>query len=647
MKYLQDASAYKIWNGIDMISGIFYRTLNAGVKQNEFETFVQKEFGFSNKRDVHVHTNGSVGFFSYPPYDNQEYNRLYPVSTPDKKLSVVFSGIVYNESEIIKAQGLETGLSASKNASETILILYRKCGIDFIKKLNGKFAFALYDKYNGKIYLVRDRVGIEPLYYYLDRDKLVFSSNIQSVFRYPNIVKTLNIRAIEKFLLFNYNPGFEIFFKEIYRHKPAHFLSVDNRHENYHRYWQLRFDPMSNPVEKDITSALLEHLRRSVKIRISPDRNPGIFLSGGMDSSTILGLCATFSIKPIDTFSYRCRSKSFDESYYARYMAKSANATHREEDYSENDILLMPKIVASMNEPFCDVGINIATHILGKYASQKTNYVFTGDGGDELFGGHPVYEADKIARYFDKIPCICKSFFSHLFSLLPDSDKKKTLMVKLKRFSESVNLPAELITHRWRVYYSFQELNLLMSNSDTDRFHQNDLLNDILNINQESEGLDILSRAIYSDYQTAVDFYLRRNDLNQQYFNLETRYPMLDHQLIEFCATIPSTLKIEGWFNTKYIFKKTMEGVLPHDIIYRKDKLGHSIPLKNWMRQSSIVKEFIFDFLSENTIRNRGIFNPSFISELFEDHLSKKRNNSHRLWALAVLEMWLRHHYDA
>ena len=153
----------------------------------------------------------------------------------------------------------------------------------------------------------------------------------------------------------------------------------------------------------------------------------------------------------------------------------------------------------------------------------------------------------------------------------------------------------------------------------------------------------MLSRSLHSDYQTVMDFYLRRNDLVRRY-NLDIRYPLLDHELVEYCASMPTAMKIKGWFDTKYIFKKTMEGTLPHDIIYRKDKLGHSIPLKNWIRDDGNVRELILDHLSEQSVRARGMFKPEYIADLVNDHLAKRRNNSHRLWTLAVLEMWLREH---
>ncbi|MCP4119551.1 MAG: asparagine synthase (glutamine-hydrolyzing) [Desulfobacteraceae bacterium] len=626
-----------------MISGIYQRKKGRSVNPDWF-TSISTPPGVTKDKDS-ICINGPIGFLSDPPFMSAEYKSLRPAATQDNELNAVFTGAFYNSAELSRIAGSDSISSYDQNTSLLILKLYQKIGINFIEKVNGKFAFALWDKSRQLFFLVRDRFGIEPMYYYYDDDKIVFSSNIQTIFRYVETVKSLNMDAVRKFLLFNYNPGFETFFKNVYNLQPGHILIVRQNQMDTHRFWQLSFKDTSHHDETEISERLLDHLRDAVRIRTNHDEVPGILLSGGMDSSTVARLSSEVLVHPVKTFSYRCKNESFDESHYARYMAKSINADHYEVEYYPSDILLTSEIIKSMNEPFCDIGINNATHILGRAASQKVNYVLTGDGGDELFGGHPVYEADKISAYFDKIPSIFKKTLSLLSFILPDSDKKKNLIVKTKRFFENCNLPRELISHRWRVYYSVSDLGKLLNTAAPGNISETDLFNDILKINHEADGPDLLSRALYSDYHTVIDFYLRRNDLNRK-FGLETRFPLLDHRLVEFCASISSNMKINGWFDTKYIFKKAMQNILPHNIIYRKDKLGHSIPLKNWMRDNDIVKQYLFHFISEEVLSKRGLFNISFVQKMIREHLTKKRNNSHRLWALAVLEMWLREHYD-
>lgn len=586
--------------------------------------------------------NQSVAFANLPSLKTSSYRNLAPVCSSDKSLAVVFSGQIYNKNEL--ARTVDSDAHNDTNLANLVLDLYRKYGHSFVDKINGKFAYAIWDKKQGGVTLGRDRFGIEPLYYYCDNNSIVFASAIAPILHYRKTAGDLNFASVSKFLLFGYNPSLNSFYSDIYKLRPAHIMHVrSDKSPEFHQYWKVGFGDVLQADENAIAEELREQLKRSVDIRIGSDEDYGVFVSGGMDSSSVLGLSAQEKNRNPSTFSYRCRGESYDESPYARLMAESVNSIHKEIEYTPDDVLSMSEIAMDMDEPFCDVGINIATSLLGKAAQNSVPYVLTGDGGDELFAGHPIYEADKIARFIDPIPGVLKKPIFSLASLLPDSDQKKNLTVKIKRFAESMSYPAELLSHRWRIYYQPADLRALLSDDAYQSIANENLYDDILSRNREVQGLDHLSHSLYSDYNTVMDFYLRRNDINRS-FGVETRYPMLDHELVEYCARIPMSLKIRGWFDTKYIFRKSMEPVLPHKIVHREDKLGHSIPLKNWLRDKPQVKEFILDHLSEETIRKRGYFNVSYINGLIDEHMSMKRNNSHRLWTLAVLEMWLRAH---
>jgi asparagine synthase (glutamine-hydrolysing) len=570
---------------------------------------------------------------------------LVPVSLHGDDLIVCWMGKIYNRAELAAEIGFEEGGDADADA-ELFLHLYERYGESCVEKINGKFSFVLYDALKDRFMLVRDRFGMESLYYSVQDEYIAFASTAMGVLRLTGQQKTLNPTAVGKFLLFNYNPGLESFFQGIVRLPAAHFLRLEKNGLSLKRYWQLEFQPAAAD-ENQVVEDLQQHLRRAVSLRVDENAAPGIFLSGGMDSSTVVTLAAEKAQTQVNTFSYRCRAVSFDESEYARAMAEFTKSKHHEGEYGSEDVLSMPDIVRGMNEPFCDVGINIASFLLGKTAaSSNSSYILTGDGGDELFAGHPVYEADKMARFVDYVPRPLLLPVLKIFSALPDSDQKKNLSVKLKRFAESLAYPKELLSHRWRIYYTAQELTELTRDGSALQMDWSELLTDILRTNRESNAPDLLSQCLYSDYQTAVDFYLRRNDLTRR-LGIESRFPLLDHKLVEYCATMPSKLKIKGWFDTKYIFKKAMEGILPHNIIYRKDKLGHSIPMKNWIRDDKQVREMILDHVSPAVVAKRGLFDGKAIEKLTNDHLSKRRNNSHRLWALAVLEMWMRHFMDA
>jgi asparagine synthase (glutamine-hydrolysing) len=624
-----------------MLFGIISKNNQEVVQRDNFESACVARNSIEGTVNTE-YPNGSVAFANLPSLKTGSYRILAPVCSSDRGLAVVFSGQIYNKSEL--AGAINSQAHNDRNLTNLVLDLYRKYGHSFVDKVNGKFAYAIWDQKQGGVTLGRDRFGIEPLYYYCDSHSIIFASAIAPILHYRKTAGELNFSSVSKFLLFGYNPSLNSFYRDIHKLRPAHIVHFkgDNTPE-FHQYWKLGFADVLQTGEGVIAEELREQLKRSVEIRIGSDEDYGVFVSGGMDSSSVLGLSAQKENRNPYTFSYRCRGESYDESPYARLMAKSVNSTHKEIEYTPDDVLSMSEIAVDMDEPFCDVGINIATSLLGKAAQNSVPYVLTGDGGDELFAGHPIYEADKIARFIDPIPWLLKKPIFSLASLLPDSDQKKNLTVKIKRFAESMSYPAELLSHRWRIYYQPADLRALLSDDAYQSIVRENLYDDILSRNREVQGLDHLSHSLYSDYNTVLDFYLRRNDINRS-FGLETRYPMLDHELVEYCARIPMSLKIRGWFDTKYIFRKSMEPVLPHKIVHREDKLGHSIPLKNWLRDKPQVKEFILDHLSEETIRKRGYFNVSYINGLIDEHMSMKRNNSHRLWTLAVLEMWLRAH---
>ena len=620
-----------------MIFGVLEREPDARVNRALFEGSLG---GVVDRDSLAVaYPHGAVALAYVAPFDQPKWKALHPVESGDLGLAAVFTGRLAPSSDEVAQSG------SGANVTGAVLSLYQEYGARFPEKLNGTFAFALWDRGRHEILLGRDHFGIEPLYYYLDAKRLVFGSSVGAIRHYLGTTLALNLAAVAKYLVFNYNPGMTTLWSGIKRLRPAHTLTVDSRGSQLRRYWKLSFANTVEASEQSRQEQLLVHLNQAVRDSLDGSSNPGVFLSGGLDSSTVLALTSRLTHGKLKTYSYRCRAESFDELHYAQSMARSVGAKHQEVEFTPADVLMMPEVVRSMNEPFCDIGINIASVLLGKAASGAVQYVFTGDGGDELFAGHPVYEADKIAAFSDWLPGTVKRSLSALGRLLPDSDKKKNLVVKIKRFSESVGYPRDLLSHRWRSYYSLEDLRELIDPQVWETLQPEELYGDMFGYTGEADGNQLLSRCLYSDYQTVVDFYIRRNELNRR-VGIETRFPLLDRKLVEYCARLPLTLKIKGWFDSKYILKRAMHDLLPHDILYRPDKLGHSIPMKNWLRDDPAVKGFVLDHVGDDVIRRRGYFRPEYVQRLITEHMAYRRNNSHRLWTLATLEMWLREHHD-
>jgi asparagine synthase (glutamine-hydrolysing) len=572
-------------------------------------------------------------FSKEPDFDSSEEE--------DNSLCVVWQGKIYNRSELIQSLEPDSISARELGDDELFLKLYRLLGRECVKKINGRFVFALYDPMKQEVVLGRDHLGIETLYYYEDQNRFVYGSRIPLLLEHPEVPKELDMVSLGRFLVFNFNLSWDTFYKNIKKVKPGSLLILNRNGAFEEKYWHLSFQPSYKKDINEYVQELRELMEDAVRIRTQNNDSLGIFLSGGMDSSSIAYYLKEVTDRSLNSYSYRTLSESFDESNYARVMANFCDSDHHEVIYRPEDVQLIAALVNLMDEPYCNIGINIATFLLGQEAQNKSNIIFTGHGGDELFGGHPVYSADKVGAYFDRIPGALRAPLTAGFRQIPDSTQKLSLSVKLKRFSESVNYPKELGTYRWRVYYNSDELReLFHADMDLNALGNDTIFRDVINLTREAEGVDSLSRSLYVDTKTEVSFHLRRINLINS-LGIDSSFPLLDHRLVEYAATIPSNLKLRGYSDTKYIQRVAMSGLLPDEISNRKDKLGHSIPFKNWLRTDPIVKQFVGDILAEESIRRRGLFESNYVHTLWEDHQIHRQNNSHRLWALAVLELWL------
>jgi asparagine synthase (glutamine-hydrolysing) len=568
--------------------------------------------------------------------NDEEQEGIHPFwISPEKTSGLFWFGEIYDYPGLGNVRDRE-------EYAQSLFLEYRKKGPGFLKQINGAFVLIVWEDARASVLLARDQIGIEQLFVQQAQDGFFFGSNLDLLSGLTSS-PPIEPSAFLKYLTFCYNPGEQTFYKGIHRIRPAHSLSWKSGDIKIEPYWHLDFNEKLNASETEIGARIREHLQTAVKIRPRRSGKTGAFLSGGLDSSSIVSLLRKQSPDRIATFSFRCKGESFDESHYAQMVADEFNTEHRLIDYRPEDVLKIEEIVSLMDEPFCDVGINIATYLLAQSAGGTVRDLFTGDGGDELFAGHPVYVADKTARLFRWIPWPFKQLLFFWGRRLPDSEKKKDWKVKVKRFSESYSYPKELGTHRWRAYYTSSGLEKLLAPGFGYSELAGSAFEDAIRYNRECSQSDALSRSLCSDYQTVVQFYLRRLDLVRP-FGMTPRLPMLDPNVVSYCAGIPSELKIRGFGDTKYIERTAVEPLLPEAVAHRKDKLGHSIPMKNWMRNHPKVKDFMLDVLSESRIKNRGYFQPDRVRLMIEEHLSSRRNHSHRLWALMVLELWMEKH---
>lgn len=570
---------------------------------------------------------------THPPFWNSE-----------RQIAVLFEGEIYNLAQLKQSDSHRHW--QTDHAGEVLAHLYDRDPDHFLDEINGKFAFVLWDARHQRLLLGRDRFGIQSLFYHPQPNRLVFGSSLRSLLKTGWIPKQLDPQVVLEYLLYCYNPSQKTFIENVQKVPASYFLSFDGTEISLHRYWNLSFAEQFQKTEAQYCEEIPALMADAVRIRIDPSRKLGVFLSGGIDSSSMLSFASRYATEPLSTFSFRCAGRSYDESSYARYVAQQFNTNHTEVQYQPQDLSAIAAIVQAMDEPLCDIGIEIGTYLLGQAAQGQVDYIFSGEGGDELFGGHPVYSADKVAAWVDWMPRSFSHPVMQLLQKIPDSDQKKNLQVKLKRFAYSLSFSPELLSHRWRIYYTPQELQDLCTSDFLNTCNLETLFSSIIQYSETADGSDGLSRSLYSDYWTLVNFYLRRLELLRA-FGIDNSLPLLDYRLVEYAAKIPSSLKLRGFSDTKYIYKQALKGIVPDKILFDRPKLGHSVPMKNWLRDRPEIQQWMIEILSDTQFQQRGFFEDEFVQRLIREHLQKSHNHSHRLWSLLVLELWLREHLDA
>gem|GEM_PF-414415 len=564
----------------------------------------------------------------------------------NNNLLVAFQGHIFNLDNLRERLAVFACSSTNDDEAAIIAYAYSILGNDLFGRLNGSFALVIFEIQQQCLTLVRDHLGVEPLYYARNGDGVFFSTSLQDLADLPEIGKRMNLQSLYRYLIFNYNLGMDTFFAGIRKLPPGFYATVHSDRMELHRYWNLSFKADDVETEEVYREALLYHMREAVEARIK-DRGSkyGVFISGGLDSSSVAALMEPELDSGIHTYTFRCRGKSYDESRYARIVSQHVQTYHHELDFTPSEITNIEQLTDTAEEPFSDIGVETAFFLLGRYAGRDVSCVLTGDGGDELFAGHPVYIADRYARVIDRLPDIITYPATRLLNLIPDREEKQDLFVRLRRFSYSHSFPRELYSNRWRVYYRINELKDLCSDEVWYQISDHNVYSEVENIYRGSDASDQLSKSLYGDYFTIVDFYLRRMQALRR-FGIEVRFPLLDIPLVELAAQIPSRLKTRSGVAAKNLLRRAMRDVLPEAILKRRDKLGNTIPMKNWMRESASAQEFLQDNLNDSTLARRGLFSRRYVQKLLIEHQRRTHNHCHRLWALLTLELWLQRHLD-
>lgn len=563
-----------------------------------------------------------------------------PIYNEDKSIIVIFNGEIYNFPLLRKELEEKGHRFYTRTDTEVIVHLYEEYGRGCVNYLRGMFAFALWDERNKRLMLARDRVGKKPLVYALDNDRLVFASELKAILAVSEKSLEIDAQAIHYFITYQYIPSPLTIFKEIRKLPPASVLicSADGKIE-ISRYWELDYRRKTFASEKEIADQVRAKLTEAVKIRLISDVPLGAFLSGGLDSSIVVGLMSQLSSQPVKTFSIGFTEDDYSETSYARLVSRHFGTEHQEFIVKPNAIEILPKLIWYYNEPFGDSSA-LPSYYVARETKRYVTVALNGDGGDENFAGYLRYLANMLAAKLNFIsPLVANKLAKKLIGFLPHQENQKSLLRAFKRFALVLGDTPAKRNIAWHCIFDYNYQARLYSDDFQRATASTDTYDYMAGVFDRAPAGDFIDRLLYTDINTYLpEDLLVKMDVACMANSLESRSPFLDHEFMELTATIPSTLKLKGR-QSKYILKKAFADLLPSEILCRR-KMGFGVPIERWFRRE--LKDYVSDILLSQYSRQRGYFRREFIELLLRQHEEGKFNHSYRLWNLLNLELWHR-----
>lgn len=560
-----------------------------------------------------------------------------PLCNEDGSVWITFNGEIYNYQEL-RQYLLSKGHSfKTKSDTEVIVHLYEEFGQDCVEKLRGMFAFALWDSRNKLLLIARDRVGIKPLYYWQTDKSLVFASEIKAILVDPEVTAELEPHMIDRFLTFDYVPGEQTLFRHISKLAPGSYLVVRNGKVDIRQYWDLESRQSSRSL-KEAEAELMDILEESVRLHMISDVPVGFLLSGGVDSTAMLGLAVGKSPFPVSSYTLGFSEPGItDERPYARLAAKAYGVEHHELTISSAEFRdFLPQYVWHMEEPVCEPPA-VALYYVSKLASSFVKVLISGEGGDEAFGGYQNYRSILwLERLKSALGPFCGLFSNALLALNGGLHSSK-----ITRFAPLLNIPFDSYyftrTSTPQRYFN-RQLSKLYSKDFADHVDKQQSLDVIKGFLDNCAGRDLVNRMLYVDTKTwLTDDLLLKADKMTMANSVELRVPLLDHKLLEFAASLPGHFKVHG-FTTKYIAKRVLQTRVPQAILDRR-KTGFPVPYGTWLRTD--MKDWLSGLLLDQESQSRGYFAKNAVEQLISNNMQSGLY-SKELFSLAVLELWHR-----
>ncbi|HVU65776.1 MAG TPA: asparagine synthase (glutamine-hydrolyzing) [Ktedonobacteraceae bacterium] len=559
-----------------------------------------------------------------------------PLANERGDIWLILNGEIWNY-RVLRAELAALGHTLrSQGDAEVVVHIYEEYGVAGLTRLQGMFALAIWDSRQRRLLLARDRVGKKPLYYTLVGGDLLFASEIKALFCDPRVKRQADLQAMADFLSVRYVPGPSTLFADIYKVQAGHWLLYEEGRIHTECYWDFAFAPLEagQPcATSTYMEGLREHIHRSVEERLMGDVPLGALLSGGIDSSLIVGLMSQISAQPVHTFAVGFDMPGFSELPYACQVAQHFGTIHHELLVTGDELpRFWPLLTWHRDEPVSEPS-DLGMYLVSRLARQYVKVVLSGEGGDELFAGYPKYAVDTLARYYHLLPPSWRrNLLNPLLERLPYG------MRRLKTAARALTEPAPQRWMNWfGIFHTPLKERLLASSVKAQvDMHAARLFQRWLD---EHPQRDNLSSMLYLDTKIWLpDNLLMKTDKMSMAASLEGRFPLLDEQLIAYAASIPSHLKVRGW-QTKYILKQAYADFLPAGILRRR-KVGFNVPTGAWFRRSQ--RAFITNLLLSEQMRSRGLFDHACIEDLLREHLDGRANYQAQLFTLVSLELWFR-----
>lgn len=567
-----------------------------------------------------------------------------PIHNSDETKWIVFNGEIYNYQELRRDLDKRGHKFYTRSDTEAVVHLFDRYGRECLDHLRGMFAFAIWDTVDNSIFLARDRVGKKPLLYsHLPNGDLVFASEFKAILEHPSVTRDIDHAAIDAYLSYLCVPAPMTAYRHIRKLEPGHWLRWKDGQIETGRYWLPDFSKKIKITEEEAIEETTRLLRESTRLRMISEVPLGAFLSGGVDSSTVVALMARESDKPVKTFSIGFEEQDFSELEYARRVAGHVGAEYNAFIVKPNALEILPTLVEHYGEPYADSSA-IPTYYVAKETRKHVTVALNGDGGDESFAGYERYVAMNIAEKYRRIPGIIrKGIFEFPIGLLPSSELKRSRIRDAKRFLKAAELNRVERYFRWTSTFDRNEKISVYTPDFSAAVAEEDpgkLIGEWFGV---ANGASIVDSTMLADQMCYLpNDLLVKVDIATMANSLEARSPFLDHKVIEFAASLPSHLKMKG-FGTKSLLKKVAARLVPKEVVYRR-KMGFGVPVGHWFRGE--MSDFLRGSLLTERSLNRGIIRPERIRTYVEEHIDGKFDHSFRLWTLLMLELWFQRFID-